>query len=476
MVTGWSADVVVLGMGTCGEDAALRLARAGLDVVGVEENLIGGECPYWACLPTKSLVRSAGLLAEARRADGLVGHTEVVPDWTVVAARLRSEITGGWDDAGGVARFTAAGGRFLRGHGVLAGPRTVRVGDTEVTARTGVVLATGSRPAVPPVPGLDEVPAWTTHEVVEAEVLPPSLVVLGGGAVGCELSQVLARFGVAVTVVEAREHVLPEEEPDAASVVSEALARDGVSVRAGVPVASVTRTGEGVSVHLADGSSVVAERLLVATGRVADADGLGVTAAGARTDRGFVVVDPLLRAADGLWAIGDVTGHGLLTEVALHQGRTAVEDVLGAGPVPADAAPVPRAVFTDPEVGAVGLTEAAARAAGHEVRVLRKDLRATFRGWLHRIGNEGVVVLVQDVATGRLLGATTVGPRASEVLGFLTLAVHTGVTVDELSRMVYAFPTFWGAVGEAVGAYGRGIVRVLDPGTPPLVDDPPRRT
>ncbi len=227
--------------------------------------------------------------------------------------------------------------------------------------------------------------------------------------------------------------------------------------------------------ELTDGSSVVAAHLVVATGRTADADGVGAARAGARTNAGFVGVDSRLRAADRLWAIGDVAGVGLLTEVAHHQGRVAVEDILGADPEPVSYATLPRVVFTDPEVGAVGLTELAAREAGHDVVVATKDLRVTFRGWVHRVGNEGLLHLVVARAEDRLLGATVVGPRAGDVLGMLALAVQARVPVSELARTAYAFPTFYGAVGEAVGAYGRGIVRVLDPGASPVVDAPPRR-
>lgn len=467
-----NCDVVVLGMGTCGEDASLRLARAGLRVVGIEERLIGGECPFWACLPSKSLIRSAGLVADARRADGLVGKVHVETDWSLIARRLREEVTGDWTDGNGVARFERASGRFLRGHGVVTGPRTVRVGDTEVRAERGVVVAVGSRPLIPPVPGLADVPYWTNHEAIQAEELPPSLVILGGGAVGCELGQVFARFGSDVTIVEGAPRVLPAEEPEVSAAVTAGLEGDGVTVLRGVRASAVRQDGTRVVVDLDDGRSVTAERILVAAGRVADADAVGVTSAGARTSRGFVEVDGHLRAADGLWAIGDVTGKGLLTHVALYQGTIAIEDVLGASPPPAEYAAMPRSVFTDPEVGAVGLTVAEAAAQGRDFTVVRKDLRATFRGWLHRTGNEGSITLVADRAENRLVGASVVGPRATDLVSFLGLAVHARIPVETLVRMIYAFPSFGGSIGEALGAYGRGLVQVMDPGSTPLVDDP----
>lgn len=465
-------DVVVVGMGTCGEDVTLRLTKSGLDVVGVEGDLIGGECPFWACLPTKSLVRSASLVQEARRAHGLIGQVQVETDWSIVARRLREEVTGGWDDANGQQRFEARGGRLLRGWGRIVAPRTVQVGDTMIEARLGVILATGSRPFVPPIPGLSEVQYWTNREAVAAETLPASLAILGGGPVGVELGQVFARFGVDVTIVEGQDRLLANEEPEVSAVLGAALNADGVSVEVGSNVVEVTSDGHTATLVLDRGDPIRAEKLLVATGRRANADELGVDLAGASTSRGFVKVDEYMKAAEGLWAIGDVTGKGLLTEVALYQANIAVEGILGGTPRPADYTLIPRAVFTDPELGAVGITEAQALGEGRNVKAVTKDLQATFRGWLHRIGNEGVIKLIADFDEDRLVGASVVGPTATDVLGFLALAIETRVSPGGLAHMIYAFPSFYGALGEALGAYGRGVTRVLDPDTQPMTDDP----
>jgi len=467
-------DVVVLGMGTCGEDASLRLATAGVDVIGVESRLIGGECPYWACLPSKSMIRSANLLTEARRANGLVGRVDATPDWSLIASRIRSEITGGWDDSAGVSRFEARGGRFVRGRGTLVAPRVVEVDGSRIEARRGVLVATGSRPFIPPVEGLGDVPYWTNHDAIEVEELPRSLVILGGGPVGCELGQVFARFGVAVTIVEGQ-RLLRTEEPEVSQLVHEALKEDGIDVRLGVRAQSVESDGDSVVIRLGDGNTLTADRIMVATGRRGDAESVGVTAAGATTTRGFIDVDEAMRAAEGLWAIGDVTGVVLLTQVAEYQGMIAVEEILGGDPRPADYTVMPRAIFTDPEVGGVGLTESEARAAGHHVMVTVKDLRATFRGWIHRVGNVGLIKLVADPEEDRLLGATVAGPHATDVMGFLALAIQERTPLRNLVHMIYAFPTFYGAVGEALGAYGRGLVRVLDPDTAPMFDDPESR-
>jgi pyruvate/2-oxoglutarate dehydrogenase complex dihydrolipoamide dehydrogenase (E3) component len=467
-----TCDVIVLGMGTCGEDAALRLAGAGLDVVGIEPRLIGGECPYWACIPTKFMVGSANMVAVARQADGLVGRVDVNSDWGIVASRIRSQITGGWDDSAGVARFEAKGGRFIRGWGKITAPGTVEVNGRSIFGERGVLVATGSQPSIPPIPGLSGVEYWTNHEAIAVEELPSSLAILGGGPVGCELGQVFARFGVEVTVIEGEDRLLGREEPEASRLVADALIADGATMRLGVRAVSVSSADGSIRVDLDDGTAVTTERLLVATGRTADADAVGVAAAGASTSRGFIEVDGLMRAGDNLWAIGDVTGRTLLTQVAEYQGMIAVEDILGGDPRPADYKALPRATFTDPEVGSVGLTESEASSEGRAVTVTVRDLRGTFRGWVSASPVSGVIKLVADETEDRLLGGTVVGPRATEVVGFLALAVQERTPLRNLVNMIYAFPTFYGGIGEAIGAYGRGITRVLDPESKPMFGDP----
>jgi pyruvate/2-oxoglutarate dehydrogenase complex dihydrolipoamide dehydrogenase (E3) component len=457
-----TVDVVVLGVGTCGEDLSLRLLQHGLEVAGVEDGLVGGECAYWACLPSKRMIRMAALVTEARRAEGRAGHGAVVPDWEPVAAQVRQEITGGWDDSSAVARFGDRGGGLVRGRGRLTGPRTVAVGDEIFRARRGVVVATGSRPTVPPVPGLAEVGYWTTHDVVRAEVLPRSLLVLGGGTAGCELGQVMARFGVDVTLVEASDRLLPAEEPEASAALREALEAEGVAVRTGSRAARVDSRGGEVVLRLADGTELSSSRVLVATGRAVDLGDLGLEEAGLTSEDGFVSVDERMRAGDGVWAMGDVTGKAMTTHVALYQSAIVAADILGQEHPPARYDAVPRATFTDPEVGGVGMTEATAREAGLDVVVVSKQVSSTFRGWLHAAGGSGVVKLVLDRRTGVLVGATAVGPHGAELLGLLGLAVHTRVPLAELRSLIYAFPTFYGGVGEAVGAYGRGLATVLD--------------
>lgn len=447
--------MVVVGMGPGGEEVAGSLAEAGLTVVGVEERLVGGECPYWGCVPSKMMVRAAGLLAEGRRIPGMAGTATVQPDWAPVARRIRDEATDDWDDAVAVERFVGKGGHFLRGRGRLVARDRVAVGDVELTARRGVVLATGSRPAVPPIPGLADVPYWTNRQAIEAATVPSSLAVLGGGAIGLELAQVFARFGADVTVVEAAERVLALEEPEAAAVVAEALSREGVTLRTGVSATAVRRHGDGIALALGpDGGAgeVVADRLLVAVGRRVDLADLGVGAAGLDESARAIPVDEHLRAGPGLWAVGDVTGHGMFTHVSMYQARIATADILGRPHQPADYRAVPRVTFTDPELGAVGLTAEAARQAGLRVRTGTASVPESTRGWIHKAGNEGVITVVEDAERGVLVGATTCGPAGGEVLGLLALAVHAEVPVAQLATMIYAYPTFHRAIEVAVGA------------------------
>jgi pyruvate/2-oxoglutarate dehydrogenase complex dihydrolipoamide dehydrogenase (E3) component len=462
-MTSERVGVVLLGVGTCGEDLGLRLAGAGLDVVGIEPALLGGECAFWACIPTKMMIRAGDLLQEARRVDGAAGHAEVAPDWGPVAERIRKEASGDWDDSVAVARFQENGARFVRGRGKLTGPDTVTVGDQSFTAEQGIVIATGSKPAIPPVEGLADTDYWTTHEAISAPALPASLIVLGGGAAGCEIGQVYARFGVEVTVVEAGARLLPAEEPEASEAVQAAFEREGITVQTKSPIERVQGGDDSVVVSLSEGEELTAERLLVAAGRTAEIDGLGLEAAGVDASAGFLPVDDRLRVAEGIWAMGDVTGKPKFTHVALYQSSIVAAQLLGDDAPSADYRAVPRVTFTDPEVGAVGMTEAEARAQGLDVAATVKRVPATFKGWLHGPAGEGVIKLVVDRGTNELVGGTSVGPRGSEVLGLLSLAVKARVPVTELQWMIYAFPTFHGGVGEAFGAYARGLQQVLDP-------------
>lgn len=450
-----TVDVVVLGLGVGGEAAAGRLAEAGLSVVGVEERLVGGECPYYACVPTKMMVRAANALAEARRIGQLAGHADVRADWRPVAHRIRAEATDDWNDQVAVDRLVGKGMRFVRGTGRLAGPHRVVVRpadggpEQEYEARRGVVLAAGTAPAVPGIPGLTDTPYWTNRDAVTATDLPASLLVLGGGPIGLEFAQVFARFGVPVEVVEAADRLLPGEEPEASRLIERVFADEGIAVHAGATVRHIRYDWRGFTVQLADGE-LTGGRLLVATGRRAGLADLGVETVGLDPNARFVPVDERMRANDTLYALGDVTEHGGFTHLAMYQADIVVRQILGESGYLADYRAVPRVTFTDPEIGSVGLTEAQAADAGLDVRTGTTDLATSARGWIHGPGNDGLVKLVADAGRGVLVGATSAGPAGGEVLAALTLAVHAQIPLDRLESMITAYPTFHRAIADAL--------------------------
>jgi pyruvate/2-oxoglutarate dehydrogenase complex dihydrolipoamide dehydrogenase (E3) component len=450
------ADVIVVGMGPGGEDVAGRLADAGLDVVGVDAELVGGECPYWGCVPSKMMIRAADLLAEARRVPGMAGGADVRPDWAPVALRIRSEATDSWDDAVAVERFEGKGGRFVRGWARLEGPGRVVVGDRVIEAGRAVVIGIGSRAWAPPVAGLAGTPYWTNREAIETEKVPRSLAVLGGGAIGVELAQVFRRFGSEVTVLEAAPHLVPPEEPEAGLLLAEVFGAEGIDVRTGTSVESVRHDGERFAVELSEGEPVVSERLLVAAGRRVDLATLNVASVGIGGSARALPVDDRLRVVgtERMWAVGDVTGKGAFTHMSMYQADIVVNDILGREVVPADYRAVPRVTFTDPEIGSVGLSEGEARHQGLEVRVGRAEIPSSTRGWIHKAGNRGFIKLVEDAGRGVLVGATSVGPWGGEVLGLLTLAVYAEVPTDRLRHMIFAYPTFHRAVEAAVKDLG----------------------
>lgn len=448
-------DLVVLGLGPGGEALATGAARAGLRVVAVDKHLVGGECPYYGCIPSKMMVRAADLLAEAARVDGTAGETSVTASWAPVARRIAEEATTHWDDQVAVDRLADAGATVLHGTGRLAGPGVVEVtapdGSVSIfRASRGVVLNPGTRPARLPIEGLEDTPYWTNREVVQVPDLPGSLTVIGGGPIGAEITQVMARFGVRVTLLEAGPRILGPLEPEAASVVADALVADGVRVMAGVEISAVSHADGTFTVTLGDGQVVHSDRLLVAAGRTPNLDDVGLETVGLDPTARTIEVDERLRAGEGLWAIGDVTGHGAFTHVSMYQSTIALRDVLGEEGPPASYHALPHVTFTDPEAGAVGLTEQQARDRGLSTRVGTTPLEQSSRGWLHGPGGAGVIKVVEDADRGVLVGATVVGPAGGEILGHLALAVHAEVPVATLRTMIYAYPTFHRAIESAL--------------------------
>jgi pyruvate/2-oxoglutarate dehydrogenase complex dihydrolipoamide dehydrogenase (E3) component len=443
-----ACDVVVIGLGPGGEAAATELAKAGLSVVGVDERLVGGECPYYGCIPSKMMIRAGDVLEEGRRIPEFAGEAEIRPDWSQVHARIRDEATDDWNDEVAVKRLEGAGVRFVRGHGRLTGPRTVEVNGETFEASRGVVLNPGTSPAVPPIDGLADTPYWTNRDVMRIESVPGSLAVIGGGAVGAELAQALSRFGVRVTLLEGAAEILASEEPESSHLLTNVFAHEGIQVLCGAKIGSVSHDDGRFRIVLDGSQDLDVEKLLVATGRRPNFDDLGLETVGLDPDARAIDVDQHMRAGDGLWAIGDVVGKGAFTHVSMYQSAICVRDILGQdGPV-ADYRAVPHVTFTDPEVGAVGMTEKHARDAGLNVRVGLTDLGSSARGWIAK--GPGLIKLVEDADRGVLVGATSIGPSGGEMLSMLTTAVHAEIPTATLRSMIYAYPTFHRATETAL--------------------------
>lgn len=462
-----TVDVVVVGMGPGGEAVAGELAAAGLSVVGVESRLVGGECPYFGCIPSKMMIRAGNALAEARRVPGLAGDASVSPDFSVVARRIREEATDNWDDAVAAKRFTDKGGHLVRGTGRLTGPRTVAVaksdgGEATYSARRAVVLNPGTNPAVPDVPGLAGTPFWTNREAMQAKNAPASLIVMGGGPIGAELAQAFARFGTHVTVVARGPRLVPREEPEASELLAEVFRGEGIDVLANTSITSVAHSDAGFTVELSGPSGtagdagphvsqLTAEKLLIAIGRSSTLDTLDLASAGIAWDgKNPAAVDGHLQLADGLYLIGDAAGAGAFTHMSMYHANIVAGRILGEDRGATESHAVPRVTFTDPEIGAVGLTEKQARGAGLNVRAGYVDLADSSRGWIHKAGNQGFIKVVEDAYSGTLVGAAAVGPNGGEILSMLVLAIHARVSVAVLKTMIYTYPTFHRAIESAL--------------------------
>ncbi|MGH3032711.1 MAG: dihydrolipoyl dehydrogenase family protein [Gaiellaceae bacterium] len=428
---------VVLGAGATGEAfvAALRGLDGDAKITVVEHELVGGECSYWACIPSKTLLRPLEVLARARLAPGAAGAAAGVDIAEVF--RWRDE-QAGKDDTSQAKWLEKQGAVLVRGTARVAEPGLIRVGERELPY-DDLMVSTGSLPAAPPVEGLEGLRHWSSREGTSASEVPESLLIVGGGAVGCELAQFYRRIGSRVTLVQNGKHLLPRVDPEAADILADALREEGVELRLDAKATRVTADG-GFQLELEGGETLGAERLLVATGRRPNVEGLGLEELGVTVERQGIRVDERLSAGPGIWAAGDVTGIALFTHVGKYQGRVAAANVAGREQR-ADYRAIPAAVFTDPQVAAVGDT------SGEGAVVSRWKLESVARtGTFQRPRKPGLLKLYADPERRVLVGASAVGPEAGEWIGQLTLAIRAEVPVDVLRDTIQPFPTFSEAI------------------------------
>jgi dihydrolipoamide dehydrogenase len=439
-----SFDAIVLGAGPAGEVAAGRLADNGLAVAVVEPHLVGGECSFYACMPSKALLRPGELLAEARRVPGAAEAVSGDLDAAAVLAR-RDEVIHDLDDESAVPWLTDKGIELFRGAAKLDGERRVRVGDDLLSAERAVVVATGSAPAIPPIDGLRDIEIWTNREATTAKRPPARLGVLGGGVAGVELAQAWRTLGSQVTLFERSDRVLDREEPFASEQVADSLRALGVDVRVDAGVSSVRADGDEVVVEVAGGPPLAVDELLVATGRRPNSGDIGIDSVGLEPGKPIEVDDQMRAtgvAGGWLYAIGDVNGRALLTHMGKYQARAAADVILGRDAAVTEDGPIsPRVIFTEPQVAAVGHTLASARQAGLNVRAVDVGTGANAGGSFIGKDAPGTCRILVDEDRRVIVGATFTGVEIAESLHAATIAVVGAVPLDRLWHAIPSFPT-----------------------------------
>ena len=430
-------DAVVLGMGPGGEVAASRLIAGGKRVAVVEKELIGGECAYWACIPSKTLLRPPEARSEARRAAGTSTPTLTLEE----VFDYRDWMIRNLDDSKQVKGYEKQGATVVKSEGRIVGPGKVEA-NGETLEADHVIVATGSAPNIPPIEGLEEVTAWTNREVTTSREVPSRAVVVGGGPTGIEAGQWLSRFGTEVTIVQSPNRLIDREDPRVSELIRAALEEEGIDVRLGQKVAKAHKDGEGAIVTLDDGARIGTDVVVIAAGRRPRTEGIGLESVGVEPDGKGFPIDEYCRLAEGVWALGDVTGVMLFTHVAKYQARVVADNILGKTRR-ADYRGIPRVVFSDPEIAAAGLAEAQARERGIEVTTATVDLaRAIARPWTYEEDPRGHLGLVADRDRRVLVGAWAVAPQAGEWIHQASQAIRAEIPTEKLRDMVAQFPTY----------------------------------
>ncbi len=439
-------DVIILGMGPGGEVAAGKLIASGKKVAVVERELIGGECAYWACIPSKTLLRPPEVRGEATRAFGASTPTLTLEE----VFDYRDQMIRNLDDSSQVESYEEQGTTVVKGEGRISGPGKVEANGQTLEA-DHIIVATGSAQTILPIEGIEDVPYWTNREVTTMREVPGRAVVIGGGPNGIEASQWLNRFGAEVTIVEASDRLISREDREAGEIIQEVLEEEGIDVHLGRRVEKARKEGDdGTVATLDDGTEIETDVIVIAAGRTPRIEGIGLESIGVEPDEKGLPIDDRCRLADGVWALGDVTGVSLFTHVARYQAKVATDNILGKERH-ADYRGIPRVVFSDPEVAATGLTEEQAREQGIEVASVTLDMtKVLARPWTYEENPRGHFGLVADRGRGVLVGAWAVAPQAGEWIHQASLAIRAEISIEKLLDGVYQFPTFSEAYIEAL--------------------------